>query len=111
MTNNLLTTVEAAEYLGMKKSYLHKLMMKKEIPFYKPNGKLCFFDKDELDQWLRRIRIAPQEEVDRQAIAYVTQKAHHRIDSLTEENQKLKNTILSLQGEIAIIKQKLDELA
>lgn len=55
MTNNLLTTVEAAEYLGMKKSYLHKLMMKKEIPFYKPNGKLCFFDKDELDQWLRRI--------------------------------------------------------
>ena len=67
MTNNLLTTVEAAEYLGMKKSYLHKLMMKKEIPFYKPNGKLCFFDKDELDQWLRRIRIAPQEEVDRQA--------------------------------------------
>ena len=57
MTNNLLTTVEAAEYLGMK-----------------PNGKLCFFDKDELDQWLRRIRIAPQEEVDRQAIAYVTKK-------------------------------------
>lgn len=42
---------------------------------------------------------------------YMTQKAHHRIDSLTEENQKLKNTILSLQGEIAIIKQKLEELA
>ena len=40
MTNNLLTTVEAAEYLGMKKSYLHKLMMKKEIPFYKPNASL-----------------------------------------------------------------------
>lgn len=41
---------------------------------------------------------------------HMTQKAHHRIDSLTEENQKLKNTILSLQGEIAIIKQKLEEL-
>lgn len=41
----------------------------------------------------------------------MTQKAHRRIDSLTEENQKLKNTILSLQGEIAIIKQKLEELA
>lgn len=41
---------------------------------------------------------------------YMTQKAHHRIDSLEEENQKLKNTILSLQGEIAIIKQKLEEL-
>lgn len=42
---------------------------------------------------------------------HMTQKAHHRIDSLTEENQKLKNTILSLQGEISIIKQKLEELA
>jgi hypothetical protein len=41
----------------------------------------------------------------------MTQKAHHRIDSLTQENQKLKNTIFSLQGEIAIIKQKLEELA
>lgn len=38
------------------------------------------------------------------------QDNYHRIDSLTEENQKLKNTILSLQGEIAIIKQKLEEL-
>ena len=42
---------------------------------------------------------------------HMTQKAHHRIDSLTEENQKLKDDILSLQGEIAIIKQKLEELA
>ena len=42
---------------------------------------------------------------------HMTQKAHHRIDSLTQDNQKLKNTILSLQGEIAIIKQKLEELA
>lgn len=41
---------------------------------------------------------------------HMTQKAHRRIDSLTEENQKLKNTIFSLQGEIAIIKQKLEEL-
>lgn len=41
---------------------------------------------------------------------YMTQKAHHRIDSLEEQNQKLKNTILLLQGETLIIKQKLEEL-
>lgn len=33
------------------------------------------------------------------------------IQELSQENQKLKNTIFSLQGEIAIIKQKLEELA
>ena len=74
MTNELLTTAQAAEYLGIKKSYLHKMMMRKEIPFYKPNGKLCFFDRTELDNWLRRIRISTKEEVEQQAVTYITKK-------------------------------------
>ena len=43
-TNQLISTVEAAKFLGIKVSYLHKLMMRRVIPYYKPNGKLCFFD-------------------------------------------------------------------
>lgn len=39
------------------------------------------------------------------------QNNHKEISSLISENQKLKDTILSLQGEIAIIKQKLEESA
>ena len=74
MRSELLTTVEAAEYMVLNKSYIHKLMMRKEIVFYKPNGKLCFFDKNDLDQWQRRIRVSSQEEIDREAIAYVTQR-------------------------------------
>jgi excisionase family DNA binding protein len=74
MHNTLLTIDEASEYLGFKKSYLHKLMMRKEIPYYKPNGKYCFFDKDDLDKWLRRIRIPSQDEIDEQAVAYITRK-------------------------------------
>jgi hypothetical protein len=49
-------------------------MMRKEIPYYKPNGKYCFFDKDDLDKWLRRIRIPSQDEIDEQAVAYITRK-------------------------------------
>ena len=43
-TNQLISTAEAAKFLGIKVSYLHKLMMRRVIPYYKPNGKLCFFD-------------------------------------------------------------------
>ena len=75
MTNNLLTTVEAAEYLGMKKSYLHKLMMKKEIPFYKPNGKLCFFDKAELEAWMKNVRCGIAGELDQQAQKYIINRS------------------------------------
>ena len=70
----LLTTEEAASYMGIKKSYLHKLMMKKEIPFFKPNGKLCYFDRQELDKWMRRIRIASNQEIDSQAQGYILKK-------------------------------------
>lgn len=38
------------------------------------------------------------------------QNNHKEISSLISENQKLKDTILLLQGEIAMIKQKLEEL-
>ena len=46
--NPLLTTAEAAAYLGLKISYLHKLMMRHAIPYYKPMGKLCFFSQADL---------------------------------------------------------------
>ncbi len=70
----LLTTEEAAAYMGIKKSYLHKLMMKKEIPFFKPNGKLCYFDLQDLDKWMRRIRIASYQETDSLAQSYIVRK-------------------------------------
>ncbi len=70
----LLTTEEAASYMGIKKSYLHKLMMKKDIPFFKPNGKLCYFDRQDLDKWMRRIRIASNQEIDSQAQGYILKK-------------------------------------
>lgn len=52
-TKQLIPTAEAAAFLGIKVSYLHKQMMRRVIPYYKPNGKLCFFDKAELAAWRR----------------------------------------------------------
>ena len=74
LERTLLTTEEAASYMGIKKSYLHKLMMKKEIPFFKPNGKLCYFDRQDLDKWMRRIRVASNQEIDCQAQGYILKK-------------------------------------
>lgn len=67
----LLTTTEAAAYIGLRPSYLRKLMMARAIPYYKPNGKMCFFEPSDLDAWLRRFRVASQDEVEAQAHDYV----------------------------------------
>ena len=47
---NLMTTTEAARYLGLKPSYLYKMMMRRAIPYYKPGGKLCFFEDIHLNR-------------------------------------------------------------
>ena len=71
---NLLTTAEAAKYLGLKPSYLYKLMMRRTIPYYKPNGKLCFFSKADLDTWLTNIRVRSQAEIDSDAAQYLVNR-------------------------------------
>ena len=38
MGNNMLTSEEAAKYLGVTTGYLYKLTMRKKIPYYKPFG-------------------------------------------------------------------------
>ena len=39
-------------YIGVSDSMLYKLTANKEIPHYKPRGKMIYFAKEELDEWL-----------------------------------------------------------
>ena len=70
----VLTCEEAARYLGMSKSYLYKLTMRQQIPHYKPLGKMCYFNRVELEQWLQSNRVATQEEIRQQAQSYCMKK-------------------------------------
>lgn len=62
-TKEVLTSDEAARYMGISKSYLYKLTMRGEIPHYKPMGKMCYFNRAELEQWLQQNRCATATEV------------------------------------------------
>lgn len=66
----VLTLDEAAQYTGMKKSYLYKLTASKAIPHYKPNGKNCFFRRTELENWLTTNPVATVADLNGQARAY-----------------------------------------
>lgn len=43
---------EASLYLGISQSYLYKLTSNNIVPHYKPNGKLIFFNRVELEEWM-----------------------------------------------------------
>lgn len=56
-TKEVLTTAEVSEYLGLSESYIYKLTASRQIPHYKPNGKLVYFNKKELCEWAMRNHI------------------------------------------------------
>ena len=53
-TSKPLNFKEACAYLGYAPSYLYKLTYQKIIPHYKPTGKIIFFSKNEIDEWIFR---------------------------------------------------------
>ena len=64
----VLTSDEAARYLGVSKSCLYKWTMSRAIPHFKsPTGKMCFFNRKEIENWMQSIRVATDEELEIQA--------------------------------------------
>lgn len=70
-TKEVLTSDEAAKYMGVSKSYLYKLTMKQQIPHFKPMGKMCYFNRQELEQWLQSNRVSTANEIEQRAVNYL----------------------------------------
>ena len=62
-----LTLEEAAVFLGMKRSTLYKMTHEHTIPFYRPNGKMIYFEKADILSWIRKNRTYTQEEINEEA--------------------------------------------
>ena len=59
-SKNVLSFEEASRFLNLSKSYLYKLTSGNLIPHYKPQGKMLYFEKTELEAWLRQNPIRTQ---------------------------------------------------
>ena len=59
----VLNLEEAACFLGIAKSTLYKMTHENRIPFYKPAGKLIYFEKSVLLDWIRSNRVMSESEI------------------------------------------------
>ena len=73
-TKEVLTTRETAQYMGISLSYRYKLTMRHQIPHFKPMGKICYFNRLEIEQWLQNNRVSTEDEISQKAQAYCIQK-------------------------------------
>ena len=67
VAKDVMNLEEAALFTGMSKSSLYKLTHRQVIPHYKPNGKLIYFEKTELLNWMRQNRISSSTEIGEKA--------------------------------------------
>ena len=70
---NVLRVEDVALLMGVTVDYVRRLTCNGTIPHYKPN-KIIFFDKGEVEAWLKRNRVATREEHEQQALAYAVRK-------------------------------------
>ncbi len=77
-SKKVLTFDEAAQFTGLSKSYLYKLISTQRIPHFKPTGKLVYFDRVELEVWLSQNRVCTANELESKAQTYCMNKRGRR---------------------------------
>ena len=66
LNKNVLSFEEACKFTNLSKSYLTQ-----QIPHYKPQGKMIYFEKDALEAWLRQNPVKTQAQISQEANHYI----------------------------------------
>lgn len=81
-TKDILNMKEVCQYLDISQSLLYKLTCTGEIPHFKPCGKMIFFEKKELIEWIKKSNLLSSE------ITKVSSKTISNDSTNYEENEK-----------------------
>ena len=74
----VLTFNETANYMGISKSCLHKMTMNRAIPHYKPNGKMIYFEREEVEAYLLSVKVKTSDEIKQEARTILNKKGGNK---------------------------------
>ncbi len=72
-TKRVMNFEEVCKYVGISGSALYKMTSAGTVPFHKPRGKMLYFDKAEIDEWLLQNRNETVAEKEKRADELVSQ--------------------------------------
>ncbi|SCY00667.1 transcriptional regulator, AlpA family [Nonlabens sp. Hel1_33_55] len=67
----VLTADEVSLFTGLSKKYIYTLTSKKQIPFYKPLGKVLYFSKKEVEEWMLTNGVKSSQQLASEATSYI----------------------------------------
>lgn len=65
----MLTISEAAEYLQISKGSMYKMTSSRQIPFYKPTGKMIYIHRQDLVDWVKKHPYKSTQQIEAEATA------------------------------------------
>lgn len=68
---NVLTLEDVSLLTGLSKSHLYKLTCNHQIPHYKPNGKQLYFERAEIEAWMKQGKVSTIDESEQMAALYL----------------------------------------
>ena len=70
----MLTTEDVVKLTGLSAVTLRNMRCQREIPYYKLTNKIIYYDREEIENWMRRNRVNTVEEGAQSAVAFTTRK-------------------------------------
>lgn len=71
---NVLTIDDVALITGFTKGHIYRLTSGQKIPHYKPNGRILYFKKEEIEDWMLQNKIKTTAEIESAATTYTAIK-------------------------------------
>lgn len=67
----VLTSQDVAFLTGLSLSTIYSMTCKQQIPHYKPTGRHIYFDRKEIEEWMKQNRIGTIQEAERAAAKHI----------------------------------------
>ena len=77
LQKDILTFEEACIYLGRSALFMYKLTLGRLIPYLVQNGKLIYFKRTELDEWVRSNKRNSLDEIQKRSEGFTLNLNHH----------------------------------
>lgn len=71
---NVLNIEDVSILTGLSKSHLYKLTHRQEIPHYKPNGKILYFDREDIERWMKQNIVSSNSEIEEMSATHLMKK-------------------------------------
>lgn len=70
LSKKVFNVQDFSRYSGFKESYIYKIIGRKEVDHSKPGGKMVFFNKDKIDEYLLSNEFKSADTIQNEAIEF-----------------------------------------